>query len=116
MGTAAIVRSLRQHGRELRAQLASQLFDEGGLKVLFQHASNVLAGTLVLSSGLHVSAHAGYAVAGLGAVLLALNLWDGMRRLARRHYSLTLRVLAGTAHVALSLRLIEAVTLFRGGF
>ena len=115
MGSAATARTLLQRVRELREQLASELFDGGGLKVMFQHASNVLAGTLVLSSGLHVHQHAGYAVAGLGTVLLVLNLWDGMRRLARRNYPLALRLLAGTAHVALSLRLIEAVTLFRGG-
>ena len=47
-------------------------------------------------------------------VLLALNLWDGMRRLTRRQYPLAFRLLAGTVHVVLSLRLVEAVALFRG--
>ena len=128
MESDATAKGLSQRLRDLRDRMTSELFDQGGLKVLFQHASNVLAGTVVLTCGLHAGQHperlagltawtahhTGYAVAALGFVLLSLNLWDGMRRLTRRQYPLAFRLLAGTAHVVLSLRLVEAVALFRG--
>jgi hypothetical protein len=56
---------------------------------------------------------AGYVVAFLGALLLALNLLDGLRRLAKRRHHVLLRFLAIWVYVALSLRLVQVVIYFR---
>ena len=114
--------------RALRQQLAGDLFEQDGLNVIFQLARNVLAATFILSCGLNASQHperiaglatwttrnAGYVVFGLGVVLLLLNLWDGLRRLRRLNYAPVLRALAAIGYVAISLRLVEAIAVFRG--
>jgi hypothetical protein len=107
-------------------EVATELFDNDGLSTVFQHARNVLTGAAVVAAGMYAVNHmekhiagmwkvhlAGYAVAVMGALLLALNLFDGLRRLARRRHRLLLRFLVIWAYVALSLRLVQVVIYFR---
>ena len=125
---------LRQHTataadwvREMQHQVARELFDEDGLNTVFQHARNVLSGTLIIAAGLYAAHHlggspmpgmwtvhlAGYVVATLGVVLLLLNLCDGLRRLARRRHHLALRVATIVVYLALSVRLTQVIVYFR---
>ena len=113
--------------RELRHQLALELFDQDGLNTVFQHARNVLSGTLIVAAGLYAAHHlggapmpgmwtvhlAGYVVATLGVVLLVLNLCDGLRRLARRRHHVALRVATIVVYLALSVRLTQVIVYFR---
>lgn len=115
--------------RESWRALAHELFEEDGLNTLFQHARNVLSSTVIVAAGLYAVHHvgsslpaglwtvhwAGYVVAMLGAVLLLLNLWDGLRRLARRRHHLALRVATIVLYLALSVRLTQVIVHFRGG-
>jgi hypothetical protein len=108
-------------------ELATELFDEDGLTTVFTHARNVVTGAAVIAAGLFAAHHlqttamkgmwtvhfAGYAVAALGGVLLALNLMDGLRRLARRKHHLLLRIAAILVYVGLSVRLTQVVIYFR---
>jgi len=114
--------------KQVWSEVAAELFDNEGLATVFQHARNVLTGAAVVGAGMYAVHHmetssrlaglwnvhlAGYAVAIMGAVLLALNLLDGLRRLAKRRHRLMLRVLAILVYVALSLRLIQVIIYFR---
>lgn len=94
---------------------------------MFSHARNVLTCSALLAAGMYAAKHlesvrapglwtihlAGYAVAALGAVLLLLNLIDGLRRLAKRERHVALRVAAILLYVALSVRLTQVILLFR---
>lgn len=115
--------------RAAGAELTRELFEQDGLSTVFGHARNVLSGTVIIAAGLfavhHKAAHtvpgtwalhgAGYIVAAVGVLLLVLNLFDGLRRLARRQRPLALRVVVSLLYVALSLRLIQVFVYFRGG-
>jgi hypothetical protein len=108
-------------------ETVDELFDDGGLAVIFLHARNVVTGAAVLAAGVYAVGHlganrqpgmwtvhlAGYVVALLGAVLLALNLIDGLRRLAKRRHHVLLRWAAILVYVALSLRLTQVLVYFR---
>jgi len=56
---------------------------------------------------------AGYAIAALGAVLLGLNLFDGLRRLTRMHQPKFLKLAAVLVYVALSIRLTQVILYLR---
>src|SRR5262249_35710557 len=100
------VEGFSRWARETRRSVAPELFDEAGLDTVFQHARNVLSGTVIVAAGLYAAHHlgpsllpgmwtvhvAGYVVAAMGVVLLLLNLCDGLRRLARRRHHVALRI------------------------
>jgi hypothetical protein len=111
----------------LRNELFDELFDRDGLSVVFQHARNVLSGTAIVAAGMYAAHHlngpplpfmwtvhfAGYVVALMGALLLLLNLCDGLHRLAKRRHHLMLRVVTIVIYVALSVRLTQVIVFFR---
>jgi len=112
---------------ELRRNVAHELFEREGLNSVFQHARNVLSGTVIVAAGMYAAHHvgsspvpgmwtvhiAGYLVAFTGALLLLLNLCDGLRRLAKRRHHLALRVAAIVVYLALSVRLTQVIVYFR---
>ena len=116
-----------QWARETQRNVAHELFDEDGLNIVFQHARNVLSGTVIVAAGMYAAHHlgasvlpgmwtlhvAGYVVTGLGIVLLLLNLCDGLRRLARRRHHLALRIATIVIYLALSVRLTQVIVYFR---
>lgn len=118
---------VRQRTRELWTPIAEELFDDDGLNTLFTHARNVLTGTVIVAAGIYAVHHidavptrgmwtvhiAGYGVAAIGAILLLLNLVDGLRRLARRQHPLALRIAAILCYVAISARLAQVIVYFR---
>lgn len=113
--------------RALRQNLVNELFDEEGLATIFQHARNLLTSAMLLAAGLYAAHHveqplppgmwtvhlAGYGVSALGAVLMLLNLFDGLRRLARRQHSAWLRWPVIVFYVAMTLRLTQVLVYFR---
>jgi len=113
--------------RHLWRDLSDELFERDGLSVVFQHARNVLSGTVILAAGMYAAHHlnasqvpftwtvhfAGYVVALIGVVLLLLNLCDGLRRLAKRKHHLVLRLATIVVYVSLSVRLTQVIVYFR---
>jgi hypothetical protein len=105
----------------------TQVFDKEGLDAIFLHARNVLTGAAVVAAGLYAVHHvgdgnlrgmwkvhiAGYAVAFVGAGLLLLNLFDGLRKLARARHHVLLRVATIVVYVAISMRLTQVIIYFR---
>jgi len=133
---AAAVRDTEWHARiataarcmrETRRAVVQELFEEQGLNTVFQHARNVLSGTVIVAAGLYAAHHigsapvpgmwtvhlAGYVVATLGVALLVLNLCDGLHRLARRRHHLALRIATIVLYLALSVRLTQVIVYFR---
>lgn len=114
--------------RETRRGIAHELFEDEGLNTVFQHARNMLSGSLIVAAGIYAAHHigssqlpglwtvhlAGYLVAASGVLLLFLNLCDGLRRLARRRHHLALRVATIVVYLALSVRLTQVIVYFRG--
>jgi hypothetical protein len=119
--------ALLNWARQAWNDLATEMFEQNGLDTVFAHARNVLTGALIVAAGMYAAHHlgdtqlpgmwtvhvAGYAVAALGAVLLALNLADGLHRLAKRKHPLLLRLAAILIYVALSIRLAQVIVYFR---
>ena len=109
------------------SRLTRELFEEQGLDTLFTHARNVITCTVIIAAGVFATHHplqaptpatwtihfAGYAVAAVGVVLLLLNLFDGLRSLARRRHPTLLRLAMVLAYVGLSVRLVQVFMLFR---
>ena len=107
--------------------LVEELFDNDGLTAVFTHARNVLTGAAVLAAGFYAAHHigttqipgmwtvhiAGYAIATFGAILLGLNLFDGLRKLARRKHHVLLRLAVMLVYLGLSVRLTQVILYFR---
>jgi hypothetical protein len=107
--------------------IAAELFDREGFDALFMHARNVLTGAAVVAAGVYAVHHvgdpglvgmwnlhlAGYVVAAVGALLLLLNLIDGLRRLAQRRHPLLLRIATVFLYVVISMRLTQVIIYFR---
>ena len=108
-------------------ELARELFEEEGLNTVFTNARNAITGTMIVAAGILASHHpiqgpsittwsvhfAGYAVVLIGALLLVLNLLDGLRSLAKRPCPMAVRVLLVLVYVGLSVRLVQVFMLFR---
>ncbi|WP_280154140.1 hypothetical protein [Piscinibacter sp. XHJ-5] len=113
--------------RQTWQDLVEELFDKQGLDTVFSHARNVMTSALVIAAGMYAAHHfdalgvngpwspqvAGYGVAALGVMLLGLNLFDGLRRLARRKHHVVLRLAAIFVYVVLSIRLTQVIVYFR---
>jgi len=108
-------------------RVMAEIFEQDGLTTLFLHARNVLTGAAVVAAGLYAAHHlenkrlagmwtvhmAGYGVALVGAMLLLLNLLDGLRRLSQRQLPVALRLFVTLLYVGLSLRLVQVIVYFR---
>ena len=113
--------------RQLRQDLAGELFERDGLNTLFAHARNILTAALIITAGTYAIHHvtpvqapgmfavhlAGYVVAAMGVLLLLLNLADGLRRLARRSNHLALRAAAILFYLLLTVRTTQVAIYFR---
>ena len=103
--------------KQLWEAVVTLVFDKEGLEAIFMHARNVLTGAAVVAAGLYAVNHvgnerlggllgihlAGHVVAFVGAGLLALNLVDGLRKLARRRHHLLLRVATILVYIVISM-------------
>ena len=117
------------HPWHQRAEPFADLFDREGLSEVFVHARNVITCSMIMAAGFYAVRHqervslpgmwtvhaAGYIVAAVGALLLLLNLVDGLRKLSQRRHTGLLRGLAIFVYVAFSLRLTQVFLYFRVG-
>jgi hypothetical protein len=109
----------------LLRRAALTLLNDEVMRAIFDHARNLVVATLIFAAGMHATRTgesipsvvnveiAGYIVAATGAVLLVLNLADGLRKLStvKRHTLLQLLLVA--IYVVVSIRVAQLVLVFR---
>src|SRR5258707_8616634 len=90
---------------------------------IFSHVEKMIIGTLIVSAGAHVSSNEpaivlfGYLRHGLvgrgvmlfGVILLVLNFFDGLYKLARLDWHIAYQVVMTVCYIALSVRLIQLI-------
>jgi len=115
--------------RELLQSTKVRLFDEGGLKDLFDHVRNLLMATLIIAAGSFVKRQAatiepfgilydefaGYMVLAIGAILGVLNALNGLHQLNKQHLHIGIRIVVIVLYVVGTVRLIQLVALLRTG-
>jgi hypothetical protein len=103
------------------------LFHEDGLKAIFEHARNLVVATIIIAAGFETVKRfdaidmpglsnplfAGYVVAGVGCLLVALNFIDGLRKLAKLRWHFVLQAALTVAYMFFSLRMVQLIILFR---
>jgi hypothetical protein len=115
---------------EIRARWLSFYADhiEPASKEIFSHVEKMIIGTLIVSAGAHVSSNEpaialfGYLRHGLvgrgvelfGAILLLLNFFDGLYKLAKVNWHAAYQIAMSICYVALSVRLVQLILAFRG--
>lgn len=115
--------------RELFQSAKARLFDEGGLKDLFDHIRNLLMATLIIAAGGHVIKQAptielfgvlydelvGYVVLAIGALLVVLNALNGWHQLNKEQWHIGIRIVIVFLYVIGALRVIQLVVALRTG-
>ena len=110
-------------------RLRTQLFDEGGVEEIFSHLRNLLIATFIVAAGSYVIKQqadveilgvlnleiAGFGVATVGIILVALNMLDGFYKLTKLGSPIALRIALLALYFFISLRLIQFIVLFRAG-
>ena len=111
--------------RHWRRSVSNTLFERGGLKLIFDHARNLVVATLIIAAGLEASHGSrrialaidafiiGNLVALVGLALLVLNFIDGLRMLARLNAPRLLQWLLALTYVVFSWRVAQLVLMFR---
>lgn len=111
-------------------RIATLLFDDGVLRLIFENTRNLAVSSLVTAAGLEVVrtgpgtldlAHptaVGYVVTAIGACLLLLNLLDGIWRMSRLKWHLVLQIALCCTYAFISWRVAQLVLSFKvsGGF
>lgn len=108
-------------------RIATQLFDNGLLRLIFENTRNMAVSSLITAAGLEVvragpgdldlvnPTLVGYVVTTIGAILLVLNLMDGLWRLSRVKSHLILQVLLCGAYAFIFWRVVYLVLYFKAG-
>ena len=115
---------------EIRARWLAFYADhvEPASKEIFSQVEKMIIGTLIVSAGAHVSSNEpaivlfGYLRHGLvgrgvelfGVILLLLNFFDGLYKLARLNWHTAYQVAMTLCYIALSARLVQLILAFRG--
>lgn len=103
------------------------LFERDGLKQVFEHTRNMVVSTIIVTAGMEAVNNVGnidmvgvmtpvitgYFVAGVGAVLILLNLADGLRRLSTLRWHFAFQAALTIAYVVFSLRMVQLIIYFR---
>lgn len=101
----------------LDSDLCSQVFDNVKnllvCALLFAAGTNTLGGKRELFLGVMASSVAGWGLIAVSALLMALNVSDGIHRLARLRYHLVLQLLLILVYVLVAARVVEIVWGFR---
>jgi len=101
----------------LDSGLCSQVFDNVKnllvCALLFAAGTNTLAGTRELFLGVMASSVAGWGLILVSALLMAVNISDGIHRLAKLRYHLVLQLLLFLVYVLVAARVVEIVWGFR---
>lgn len=111
--------------RNVLAAVRELLFERGVSRLVFEHARNLVVSVLVMAVGLEATQHppgdigplvfrwTGYVVATLGAMLVLLNLADGMHQLSKARLPRLWHALLIIAYVVLFWRVTSLILLFR---
>jgi hypothetical protein len=113
--------------RELFQSTKARLFDEGGLKDLFDHVRNLLMATLIIAAGVSIirqavtielfgvvyEEFAGYVVLAIGAILAILSALNGLNQLNKQQWHIGFRIAVIVLYVVGTVRLIQLVVVFR---
>lgn len=81
--------------------------------LLFAAGTNALHGGHHVFMGLFASSLAGWGLILVSAVLMLLNVSDGIRRLSRLPYHTALQIILGLVYLVLAVRVVEIVWDFR---
>ncbi len=107
----------RKYQALLDADLSAKIFDNiKNLLVcalLFAAGSNALQGDHQIFMGLWGSTLAGWGLIVLSAILLLLNISDGLNRLARLRHHAALQIFLFLLYLVLAVRVVEIVWSFR---
>ncbi|MCU1752688.1 hypothetical protein [Pseudomonas sp. 6D_7.1_Bac1] len=103
-----------------------RLLDQGLNKEVFDNLRNLLMCTLLLAAGtdalrspsspiFHLFGYwiAGWGLIALAVALMLLNMCDGLRKLAKTRYHLSLQIVLCLLYVVLAFRIVEIVWSFR---
>jgi hypothetical protein len=114
--------------RELFQSTKVRLFDQGGLKELFDHVRNLLMATLIIAAGSYGISQAatvqlfgaldakfaGYAVLAIGVFLAVLNALNGLHQLNRQQWHIGFRI-AVIMYFFVTMRILQLVVALRNG-
>lgn len=107
------------------SSIAKGLFEHGGVRAIFDHARNLIVATVIIAAGLQAirsgprpsvipyPSTAGYVVATIGALLLLLNLADGLRKLSKVEFHLAFQLLVIVTYIVLSWRVAHLILVYR---
>jgi hypothetical protein len=115
--------------RKFLRSAKATLFDEGGVKDLFDHVRNLLMATLIIAAGVSVirrsvttdmfgvlyDEFAGYIVLLIGALLAVINAINGLLQLNKQRWLTGLRVFVTVLYIVGTVRLIQFVVVLRTG-
>jgi hypothetical protein len=108
-------------------RLRTSMFDGGGLEEMFRHVRNIITASLIMAAGIYATEHvnsmriwgvlnlvsAGYFVTAIGAVLFALNLLDGLHKLAKFKQHYLLQAMLVIIYLFITVRVAQLVLGFR---
>lgn len=101
----------------LENDLSTQIFDNVKnllvCALLFAAGTNALVGPHELFIGVFAASVAGWGLIVLSALLMLLNVSDGIRRLAKLRYHLALQLLLILIYVVIAERMVEIVWVLR---
>lgn len=107
-------------------RIATLLFDDGVLRLIFENTRNMAVSSLIAAAGLEVvrtgpgnlnlanPTLVGYVVTAIGGCLLLLNLADGIWRLSRLKWHLLLQVALCCGYAFIFWRVVQLVLSFKG--
>ncbi|MCP4765760.1 MAG: hypothetical protein GY875_05755 [Gammaproteobacteria bacterium] len=104
----------------------NRALDQGMAKPIFDHIRNYMIGAFILAVGtaemreserqffdLIPAKFAGTGAIGLTVILICINLYDGIRKISRSKYHVSLTIVLVLLYLALSIRVIEMAWDFR---
>jgi len=107
----------KQYQDWLEKDFSSQIFDNIKnllvCSLLFAAGTNALGGQGSLFMGLAVSDLTGWGLIAVSAVLLVLNISDGLRRMAKMRHHLLIQLLVFVLYILVAERIVEIVWGFR---
>jgi len=115
--------------RELFQSTKVRLFDEGGLKEIFDHLRNLLMATLIIAAGSYGIKKAtvvellgvldveiaGYSVVVIGLLLAAFNALNGLYQLKKQRWHIGFRIAVIVLYFVGTMRVIQLVVVLRNG-